>query len=338
MAERKRLKIKDGNGGSYFSKAPSSIDFIPSGCALLDCVLGGGYPLGRITNIVGDKSTGKTLLAIEACSNFLNVYEGHPVYYRETEAAFDEDYSAALGMPVDQIDFGKSLYTVEDLHDDLLEVLDDIPKDTPGLYILDSLDALSDKAELERDISDGSFGAQKAKKLSEMFRKLIQKINEKHVHVMIISQVRDNIGVAFGKKHIRSGGKALDFYASQCLWLAHIKQLKREFKKVKRTYGIRIKAKCEKNKISLPFRECFFDIVFGYGIDNLTANLMWLDEIKELGKVVDINKKEIKEFVREVEEGPIDDFVKLNTDIDKTVTELWQEIEEGFLPKRRKYQ
>ena len=153
---------------------------------------------------------------------------------------------------------------------------------------------------------------------------------------MIVSQIRDNIGVTFGKKHTRSGGKALDFYASQVLWLAHIKRLSRTHKKVKRVYGIKIKAKCEKNKISLPFREAEFDILFGYGVDNLGASLDWLEEIGRL-KDVDLTKGSTKDFLKEAEDGSIEEFIETTERIDNVVIKIWQEIEEGFLPKRRKY-
>src|SRR5215813_4004785 len=97
---------EDTNGvGHYFSRRSNSIEFIPSGAAVLDCTLGGGWPLSRISNIVGDESTGKTLMAIEACANFAQMYEKVNIYYRESESAFDEPYAEALGMPVDRVQF-----------------------------------------------------------------------------------------------------------------------------------------------------------------------------------------------------------------------------------------
>lgn len=333
MAKRKTLDDVE-EGGSYFSQRSTEVDFIPSGCTLFDCVLGGGYPLGRITNIVGDKSTGKTLLAIEACANFKNKFSGQ-IFYRETESAFDPAYAEALGMPVDDIDFGDSLYTVEDWHDDLIDVLDKMEKDEPGLYILDSLDALSDEAELAREIDKGSYGAAKAKKLSELFRKLVQPIAEHNVNVLVVSQIRDAIGVMFGKKHTRSGGKALDFYASQVIWLAHIKRLQRTHKKVKRAYGVEIKAKCEKNKIALPFRECNFNIIFGYGIDSIGANFAWLESIGRL-KDVGLTKDQAKELMHSIDSGGEVDQDHL-AEIEYKVVDIWGEIEQGFLPTRKKY-
>jgi len=99
--------ITERSGGDYFPPATArGLRFIPSGCVLLDCVLGGGWPLGRIVNVVGDKAVGKTLLAIEAAANFVTVYPKGHIWYRQAEADFDEHYARRLGLPVDKIDFG----------------------------------------------------------------------------------------------------------------------------------------------------------------------------------------------------------------------------------------
>src|ERR1700693_4541560 len=107
------------SGGSYFGAPAGALDFIPSGSKLLDCVLGGGWPLGRVANVVGDKSTGKTLIAIEACSSFAQRFPKGLMWYREAEAAFDMDYAEALGMPTKRIKFRDDMETVEDFFDDL---------------------------------------------------------------------------------------------------------------------------------------------------------------------------------------------------------------------------
>lgn len=322
-------------GGAYFASPKKDLAFIKSGCKLLDCVLGGGYPLGRIVNLVGDKSTGKTLLAIEACANFARDYSG-PIWYAEAEAAFDKDYAEALGLPVDRVEFAENIYTVEDWYEHLESVLDNMDDREPGLYILDSLDALSDRAEQERKIDDGSYGANKAKKMGELFRRLVKKVEQKSVCIIVISQIRDAIGVMFGKKHTRSGGKALDFYASQVVWLAHIQTLKRTIKKVDRAVGVKIKAKCEKNKIGLPLRECQFPIMFGYGVDDMAASLEWLKEIDRLDLVgVDANK--LTAFINKLDTMPVPEGVQLFNKICKVVENEWFKIEKEFLPTRKKY-
>ena len=273
---------------------------------MLDCVLGGGWPLGRISNVIGDKSTGKTLQAIEAIANFRRVFPGGLVRYFEAEAAFDNEYAAALGV---ELEDGELIGgdTVETLFDDLTATLNGLGEDQPALYIVDSLDAISDKAEMERKITDATYGGTKPKQLGQLFRRLTREIERKSLHLQIISQVRDNIGVTFGNKHTRTGGRALDFYASQILWLAHKGQIKKVVKGVTRAVGVEIKAKTSKNKVGLPFRECEYNILFGYGIDDEAAS---------------------RDFMKTTGGGPIDR---------ESVVQRWYEIESQFLPKRGKY-
>lgn len=311
-----RVRNTGGSGGNYFAAPKSGIEFIPTGCKILDLALGGGWAEGRVGNVVGDKSTGKTLLMIEAAANFAKKHPTGVIKYREAEAAFDQDYAGALGMPLDRVDFGeKQLATVEDFFEDLQLTVEEARKTKkPHLYILDSLDALSDREELDRDIDKGSFGASKAKKMSELFRRNVRDVEEVGVTLLIVSQIRDNMNaMAFGKKTTRSGGRALDFYASQVLFLAQIKRVTKTVKKVTRPVGIVVKAKLEKNKVGLPFREAQFQITFGYGIEDELACEDWL-----------------KEVASPIPEGNL----KV---LHKAVEKRWYEIEQSFLPKRKKY-
>lgn len=222
--------VKKTGGGLYFGTPKSDVSFIPSGCKMLDLALGGGWARRRIANIVGDSSTGKTLLAIEASANFVMVEPKAKIRYREAEEAFDNNYAAALGFPLEKVDFGDPIETIEDFFEDLQKVAE--AAKGPELYVVDSLDALSDRAEMDRNIDQGSYGSQKAKKLSELFRRSTSLISGKDITLMIISQVRDNIGaMPFQKKHVRSGGKALNFYSSQVAWLTQIKRIDRTVSK-----------------------------------------------------------------------------------------------------------
>lgn len=332
MPKRERPQI-EGAKSNYFVSTKTSIQFVSSGCTILDCVLGGGYPIGRITNIVGDRSTAKTALATEALINFLIQYPDGTAAYRESEAAFDQDYAQAMGLPVNKIDFGdpeKPLTTVEDFARDFDAFLDK-QKGNVGVYILDSLDALSDEAEMERDIGEGSFGAQKAKKLSEIFRKMARKIEQSKVLLIIISQVRDNIGAMFGEKHKRSGGRALDFYASQILWLSHLKTLSRTISKIERPYGIQVKAKVKKNKVGLPLRECDFSFIFGYGIDDVAASIAFLEKMGRL------TPAETKELIKKIDGMSDADAAKVGEEFRLQTKNVWIETETAFLPKRKKY-
>lgn len=321
--KRQRVSLiapQSSSPNSYFTSVKEGLSFVPSGCTLLDCVLGGGYVLGRVTNLVGDKSTAKTGLAMEALINFLLAYPEGRAAYRESEAAFDKGYAEAMGLPLDLIDFGpeEPLNTVEDFAREFDAFLDErIKAKRPGIYVLDSLDALSDEAEMERDIGKGTYAMEKAKMLSTFFRTTARKQEKAQVLLLIVSQVRDNIGAMFGDKHKRSGGRALDFYASQVLYLSHIETLTKTISKVRRPIGIVIKAKAKKNKVALPFREAEFHYLFGYGVDDINASIDWLDEVGRLGSLT---------------RDSLPDLITV------AVKDAWREIEQTFLPLKSKYQ
>lgn len=305
---RPRSPAPATEGGLYFLAPKGNIQFVHTGCAILDCVLGGGWALGRVANIVGDRSTGKTLLAMEAIANLFLQYDDAWARYVEAESAFDIEYAKALGIPMDRVEIKNDLDTVEAVFEDL----NALHYKEPGLYIVDSLDALSDEAEMKRGINEGTFGASKPKQMSQLFRRLVRKLNRQRVGVMIVSQVRDNIGVMFGERHTRSGGKALDFYASQILWLAHLKTITKTINKQQRATAVRIKARCKKNKISQPFRECEFNIRFGYGVEDIEASQEFL---KEVGRIVPDGPEALR----------------------NAVIEEWAKIERRFIPEKRKY-
>lgn len=286
-----------------------------------------------------------TLLAIEACTNFNLLYPDGQIIYLEAEAAFDTDYANALGMPVDCIDFcGDSLpdFTIEAWYEHLSDVITKITKtDQPCLYIVDSLDALSDRAEKERAIDKGTYGAAKPKLVGELFRRLVKEIERTRMHLMIISQLRDKIGVMFGDKTTRTGGRAMDFYASQILWLAQIKKLEKTIRKQKRTYGTVVKAKCKKNKVGLPFRECEFPILFGYGIDDITSMITWLETLGDKDEILAIIKKPSYRSVDEVAENIKNlsktEKLRVLNELQTLVIDEWEQIETNFLPTTQKY-
>ena len=320
--------------GNYFLTEKKNLNFFSSGCKILDCVLGGGWPLKRISNIIGDKSTGKTLLAIEACANFYKTWPKGKIKYCETEAAFDPEYAEVLGFPIEVVQFVEDISTVEQLFTTLEQLTEQQQNsDEPLLFIIDSLDALSDKAEMESDIEAGTYGATKSKILSQTFRRLAKKVSNSNMHIMFISQIRDKIGVRFGEKYGRSGGHGLDFYASQVIWLSEKGKIKQVSDKIERIIGIDVQAKCKKNKIGPPFRTCEFPVLFYYGIDNVTASLNWLKEIKALDEL-GITDKEIKTVAETIKSG-VDP--ELKEELDKTVTRLWYQIETKFMPKYPKY-
>jgi len=259
-----------------------------------------------------------TLLAIEACANFAMQHPKGKIYYREVESAFDNDYAEALGMPISRIDFGDDqLDTVEDFFEDMQRVIAK-SKGIPSLYVLDSLDALSDRAEMARDIDKGTYGANKPKQLSEMFRRLVRQMQRANVTLIVISQVRSKIGISFGRNTTRSGGRALDFYSSQVLYLQHLGQIAKTIKGIKRPTGIKVRGKIDKNKVALPLREAGFSILFGYGVNDRAACIEWLKQNKSPVPKKLIPKTKLAELHKKVEDR-------------------WWEIESSFLPTKRKY-
>lgn len=311
MVERRRL---EQGGGAYFA-SPKPGKFIPTGCKLLDLSLGGGWARCKVGNVIGDKSTGKTLAMIEACANFARSEPRGKIRYREVESAFDQTYAEALGMPLDRVDFGnpdKPFETVEDLFEELEYRAEHSRQ--PELFIIDSLDAMTTRAEVKRRIDEGTFGADKPKLMGQLFRRLIRKMGAKDITLLVVSQMRDKIGVMFGRKWTRSGGRALDFYASQIVVLSQLGQVQQRIDGITRTTGIKIKAVVDKNKVSLAYRETEFPIRFGYGIDDIKAMQEWLTSIKE-------------PFVKTAKREQLQELVERR----------WFEIESKFLPKERKY-
>jgi recombination protein RecA len=324
----------------------SGVKFFSSGSTLLDLALGGGWPLGRIFNIVGDKSTGKTLLAIEAFANYNNQVKSK-MRYAEAEAAFDESFAEQLGFP-DSVERPEELLnTVEDFQKDFSKFIDSCQEEeVPGLYILDSLDALSDSAELkkfeealnpkkENEQQAGSYGTGKAKEMSKLFRMLTKRASEANCALGVVSQIRDNIGVMFGETKTRSGGRALDFYASQVLWLAEVGKKDRMAYNQKRVVGVSIHSKVKKCKVGLPFREADYDILFGYGIDDESSLLSYLYKNKQMAK--EAYEEISKQLAKAREAQDYKTLAEIRDNLKLDATRVWREVEEKLTPKIRKY-
>lgn len=333
MVARVPLKKKIVEGGNYFTAPKDSMEFISTGCKTLDLALGGGWAEGRIFNVVGDKSTGKTLQCIEAAANFIRKHPRGRVKYREAESAFDELYAKALGFPLDRVDRGDgAMETVEDMFEDLeYEFGRKNASKEPLLYIVDSLDSLSDRDEMSRGLDDATYGMAKAKMLSKGFRQSVRKITETNMTVGIVSQVRTNVGAGpYQRKTTRAGGKALDFYATHVLYLTQTGRLMQTVHGIKRPTGVKIKAKVEKNKVGLPYREADYAISFGYGIEDGWACLEFLKVaggLKELG----VKPDEIKDYGANCTRAEL-------AEIHAVTERRWFELEQEFVPTRRKYQ
>lgn len=300
-----------------------------TGSDLLDTVVGGGeglgYPAGRIVNFVGDKSSGKTFLAIEVIVAAKYKYKNKLKWvYDDSESGFSFNTKNIYGvqvMPVDKKDRKKSK-TVEDLYCNVREFGESIAPDEVGIYVCDSLDGVGSEeanktANMQYDIfkgrkslkdKKGSFKMGKAKYLSDtFFPQLADYIEEKNILLIIISQVRTNIDPMSFEKFTRAGGKALDFYCHTVLWLANIRKLKKK----DRSIGVVVKGKTTKSKTPRPYRELYFSLQFDYGLDNITTNVDFLfDFLTPTGQVEagasaawnnssDYTMKQLKEFLIE---------------------------------------
>lgn len=361
MVGRVQLKGEEGerktrspsSGGLYFKgarKDQNELQFIDSGCALLNCLSSGGskgaWPLGRVINIIGDTSVGKTLLAIEAAHNFALQYSKGFIWYRESEGAFDVSYAESIGFPVDRVDFGSrgmetKWDTIEDIFEDLKKcVAKARASGEPGLFIVDSLDGLGSRSDkkaaekAEKKQSDaGSYKMGKQKTMSERLADFVRDLRETRICVIFISQIRENIGVTFGKKYRRSGGKALDFYARLILWISHIEFENKERNKVKRAVGVRVRVKSSKNHLGgkAP-REVEFTIRFGFGVDDVNASLDWLYHHGKSAKLGMTDKQ-----IAQIEKLSDAEYRKLGEKIRKVTYEAWDEVEASFEPSRKKY-
>ena len=321
---------------SYF---PDS--FISSGSFLLDCVLGGGWARGRVINIVGDKSSGKTLLAIEACANFARKYNAVDIRYVEPENAFLRSWAEAVGFPpgVRLTEEGKArIDTVEAYYEDVVAFLKDrVGAKRPCMHILDSLDALSDDAEHGRAFGESTWGVGKPKAISEMFRRLIGDIRDADCLLVIISQIRDNIGVTFGETKKRSGGRALDFYASQVLWLAETSKIKRTVLGVDRVIGTSVLARTKKNKVGIPFRETELVVIFNYGFDDEASMINWLVKHKAID-LLGITDKDARKLLSDARHAHDPHALfELRESLRAAVYKHWQHIESELAPTVRKY-
>ncbi len=271
---------KDSGINIYKATDMGSPEFFSSGSALLDCALGGGWAEDRYANIIGNTSTGKSLLAIIACKNYRQKYPKRKIYYVETEAAFDPKFAQRIGLPQSNL-FFPEIFMVEELFKFLESIADE-----PALVVIDSMDALTTESELEAEFEKSGYaGARKAERMSSMFRQLNQKMAKSNVTLIVVSQTRDKLGVMFGRKWTRAGGRALDFYASQIVVLTPGAKLTKEISGIKRSIGTLTTVVIDKNKVGAPYRTAIIPILYSCGLDDVKACVDWLKSIGALEEV-----------------------------------------------------
>ncbi len=257
--------MKLGERGAHVS-----IDVIPSGSISLDAALGiGGFPRGRISEIYGQESSGKTTLALHVVAEAQK--KGGKAAFIDAEHALDPNYAQALGVNVEELLISQPDYGEQAL--EIAEIL--VRSGAVDVIVIDSVAALVPKAELEGEMGDSHMGLM-ARLMSQALRKLAGIVNRSNTSLIFINQVREKIGIPFGNPETTPGGRALKFYSSIRAEVRRQSAIKQGDK----TIGNFVKVKIVKNKLAPPFREAILELIYGKGIDKIGDIL---DAAKKVG-------------------------------------------------------
>lgn len=288
------------------------VELVPSGSLSLDLALGGGYPKGRIIEVYGPESSGKTTLTLHAIAEIQK--QGGTAAFIDAEHALDPAYARRLGVNTDDL-----LVSQPDNGEQALEIVETLVRSNAvDLVVVDSVAALVPQAEIEGDMGDSHMGLQ-ARLMSQALRKLTGIINKSNTIVIFINQIRMKIGVMFGNPETTTGGNALKFYASIRMDIRRTGQIKSG----EDIIGNRTKVKVVKNKIAPPFRSAEFDIMYNEGISK-TGDVLDLAVqhgiVGKAGAWFDYNEAKIGQG-REASKQYLADNPKLLAEIEKKVKE-----------------
>jgi recombination protein RecA len=315
---------KDFGKGSVMmmgEKAPGPMEIVSTGSIGLDVALGvGGVPKGRVIEIYGPESSGKTTIATHIIAEAQK--KGGICAIIDAEHAFDSAYAQRLGVDVDNL-----LISQPDYGEQALEIADRlILSGALDVVVIDSVAALVPKGELEGEMGDSKMGLQ-ARLMSQALRKLTATISKTNTVCIFINQLREKIGVMFGNPETTTGGNALKFYASVRLDIRRLAQIKDGDEAV----GNRVKVKVVKNKVAPPFRSAEFDIIFGQGISKV-------GEILDMGVELSVVQKSGSWFSydgnklgqgRDAVKGLLNDNPELATEIEKKIRAKLNEVHAG---------
>lgn len=267
----KKWKKKLGTKDSVVSLLPdmnADVEKFSSGSVVIDNIIGGGFPKGRIIEIFGPEASGKTSIALTAVGNVQK--QGGNCFFIDVEQALDPVYARKLGVNLDELGFAQP-----SIAEEALQLMADlIVTDQIDLIVLDSVAALMPKAQYDEEIGKQTM-ALLARIMSQSLPKFTKLCREHDCSVIFINQVRDNVGIMFGAKTTTPGGKALKFYASQRLDIRRVRQIKDGDD----TIGTEVKVKCVKNKVSVPYGEGTTVLTFAQGINRVEELLIVGQEV-----------------------------------------------------------
>ena len=320
---------KDFGSGAIMrmgDKPPTKVEAIPTGSLSLDVALGiGGIPRGRIIEIYGPESSGKTTVALHIAAEVQKL--GGEVAFIDAEHALDPVYAENLGVEIDDL-----IVSQPDTGDDALEITEQLVRSGAiDLVVIDSVAALVPRQEIEGSMGDAQMGAQ-ARLMSQALRKLAGIVSKTGTTAIFINQLREKVGMVFGNPETTAGGKALKYYASVRLDIRRGEAIKGD----DGTVGNRTKAKVVKNKVAPPFKEAEFDIMFGEGISkegNIVDLGVDFEIIKKSGSWFSYNNEKLAQG-REAVKKLFKENVELRDEIEMKIREtagLVQDEENGVI-------